>query len=62
MAKSAAQTRPLAIQAKQSYLHFIWGLSFGVVSVLATPFVVAAALGLGMYKTCHDTLIQMKQP
>ena len=59
MAKS--QARPLAAQAKRSYLHFIWGLSFGIVSVLATPLVAAAGMLLLAYKNTHDLYMYRKQ-
>lgn len=60
-AASAQQTRPLAAQAKSSYLHFIWGMSFGVVSVLVLPLVAAAAWGLLAFKSSHDKVKLMWQ-
>lgn len=56
-----SSARPLAHTAKSSYLHFIWGMSFGVVAVLATPFMAVAALVLSACKSTHETVAHMWQ-
>jgi predicted alpha/beta superfamily hydrolase len=58
---SASTARPLAIAAKRSYLQFLWGTSFGVLVVLATPLVTLAALTVAVAKNTHDTLMHMLQ-
>lgn len=52
----AQQQRSLATTAKGSYLHFLWGVSFGVVCVCATPLAAFFALLLGLCKGTHDSV------
>jgi hypothetical protein len=54
-------TTTLATTAKTSYLHFLWGTSFGVLAVLSTPAVLVAALVVACCKNTHDTLMQRWQ-
>lgn len=61
MAKSASPSRRLAVTAKTSYLHFLWGMSFGVIAVLSTPLVAVTALIVAAFKNSHDTLMHMWQ-
>lgn len=61
LSAAAAPSRSLAATAKSSYLHYLWGMSFGIVTVLATPLVLAAALVLGLGKNTHDLLMHMRR-
>jgi hypothetical protein len=52
MARDRAQ---VAVQkATSSYYSFIWGLTFGVVTLLCAPLIAFGAILLGLTKTVHD--------
>ncbi len=53
--------RMLLQSTKSSYLHFIWGMSFGVVAVLATPLISAVALFVALCKNTHETLMHSRR-
>lgn len=53
---SVQRSRPLAVAAKRSYLQFLWGTSFGVLMVLATPLVTLGALVLAFCKHTRDSM------
>lgn len=60
--KAVSQSRPLAVAAKRSYLQFLWGTSFGVLMVVATPLITLAALAVAFCKNTHDTLMNRRAP
>lgn len=52
----SSRTHTLAASAKASYLQFIWGLSFGLIATVATPFLALVAVLLGVGKSVHDAM------
>lgn len=59
---SVQRSRPLAVAAKRSYLQFLWGTSFGVLMVLATPLVTLGALVVAFCKHTHDSMARWRTP
>lgn len=42
--------------ATRSYYEFLWQTTFGLLTVLAAPFLAATAIVLGLGKSLHDVL------